>query len=56
MAPRVTYRRKHTYRTRSNTVKKFRTPGKLITPYNLLYRRKAFSPIHKKKSCPKSMW
>lgn len=30
MAARVHYRRKHTYRTRSNQVRKFRTPGKNI--------------------------
>ncbi len=27
MVARVQYRRKHTYRTRSNQVRKFRTPG-----------------------------
>ncbi len=27
MAARVTYKRKHTYRTKSNQVRKFRTPG-----------------------------
>ncbi len=27
MAARVTYTRKHTYRTRSNVVRKLRTPG-----------------------------
>ena len=27
MAARLTYRRKHTYRTRSNKVKRFHTPG-----------------------------
>jgi len=31
MAARVTYRRKHTYRTRSNQVRKFRTPGGRLT-------------------------
>jgi len=30
MVARVQYRRKHTYRTRSNHVRKFRTPGKFI--------------------------
>merc|ERR1711976_171334 len=34
MAARVTYRRKHTYRSRSNQVRKFRTPGgKLSVQY-----------------------
>ena len=34
MAERVTYRRKCTYRTRSNQVRKFRTPGgKLMVQY-----------------------
>jgi len=31
MAARVTYRRKHTYRTKSNVVRKFRTPGGKLT-------------------------
>lgn len=31
MAARVTYRRKHTYRTRSNVVRKFTTPGGRLT-------------------------
>ena len=31
MADRVTYRRKNTYRTRGNVVKKFRTPGGKLT-------------------------
>lgn len=29
MAARVHYARKHTYRTRSNVVRKLRTPGKI---------------------------
>jgi large subunit ribosomal protein L34e len=34
MAARVTYRRKHTYRTKSNQVRRFRTPGgKLMLQY-----------------------
>lgn len=34
MVARVTYRRKHTYRTRSNMVRKFKTPGgKLSVQY-----------------------
>ena len=34
MAARVTYRRKNTYRTKSNQVRKFRTPGgKLMVQY-----------------------
>jgi large subunit ribosomal protein L34e len=34
MAARVTYRRKNTYRTKSNRVRKFRTPGgKLLVQY-----------------------
>jgi large subunit ribosomal protein L34e len=34
MVARVTYKRKHTYRTRSNQVRKFRTPGgKLSVQY-----------------------
>lgn len=31
MATRVTYRRKHTYRTKSNAVRRFRTPGGKLT-------------------------
>jgi large subunit ribosomal protein L34e len=31
MAARVTYRRKHSYRTRSNLVRKIRTPGGRLT-------------------------
>jgi large subunit ribosomal protein L34e len=31
MAARVTYKRKHTYRTRSNQVRKLRTPGGKLT-------------------------
>jgi hypothetical protein len=46
MAARVTYRRKHTYRTRSNQIRKLRTPGKLIYinikeenyPFNILIK------------------
>ena len=31
MVARVTYKRKHTYRTRSNVVRKLRTPGKYFS-------------------------
>jgi large subunit ribosomal protein L34e len=37
MSARVTYRRKHTYRTKSNQVRRFRTPGGRLT---IQYRNK----------------
>ncbi len=42
MAARVTYLRKHTYRTRSNVTRKIRTPGGKFT---IQYRNKTPSPV-----------
>ena len=47
MAARITYRRKNTYRTKGNQIRKFRTPGgKLMVQY----RNKQI----KRLSCPES--
>jgi large subunit ribosomal protein L34e len=42
MATRLTYRRKHTYRTRSNHVKRFHTPGGRLS---FQYTDKKTSPV-----------
>jgi large subunit ribosomal protein L34e len=42
MAARVTYKRKNTYRTRSNVVRKIRTPGGRLT---IQYRNKQVKRI-----------
>jgi large subunit ribosomal protein L34e len=47
MAARVTYRRKNTYRTKSNVVRKFRTPGGKLA---VQYRDKKVKSI----TCPES--
>lgn len=41
MVARLTYRRKHTYRTRSNAVKRFHTPGGKL---QFQYTQKKVSP------------
>lgn len=42
MAARVTYRRKNTYRTKSNQVRKFRTPGgRLLVQYRNKFVKRA---------------
>lgn len=42
MAARLTYRRKHTYRTRSNHVRRFNTPGGKLA---FQYTDKKTSPV-----------
>ena len=42
MAARLSYRRKHTYRTKSNHVKRFHTPGGKLA---LQYTAKKSSPV-----------
>jgi len=42
MAARLSYRRKHTYRTRSNRVKRFHTPGGKLA---FQYTDKKVSPV-----------
>jgi ribosomal protein L34E len=50
MVARVQYRRKHTYRTRSNHVRKFRTPGIIITIKLLLKEENYPSNIQAKET------
>jgi large subunit ribosomal protein L34e len=42
MSSRVTYRRKHTYKTRSNQIRKFHTPGGKLS---VQVRNKRVSPV-----------
>jgi len=42
MSNRVIYRRKHVYKTRSNNVRRFRTPGGRLL---VQYRNKRVSPV-----------
>lgn len=55
MVARVQYKRKHTYRTRSNQVRKFRTPGMNNKIKLIILRRKTFCPIHQQKKRSQSL-